>query len=224
MKIISQLTLAGLLIISGLIPVFGQSRFSVSFNLAPIYGHTDFKSIAPIPDPDTQSPTTEIVSNQRGVGYWFGLMGRYEFSPKWSASVGIRAGHGLSTTGYISLGSINIPLHYQYSHPFQNAYAIPLLLNYQSSTKRLSPYFSAGVTLNFRSASYVDINGEEVPVKFGKAITITPLAGAGIIYRLTQKLSLIAQPTIQYNVQSHPTYAYYHSYGLSLQTQLLYHF
>ncbi len=50
------------------------------------------------------------------------------------------------------------------------------------------------------------------------------LIGAGIAYRFSDHLSLVAQPTLQYNIRPKPSYVYYHDYQLSLQTQLLYSF
>ncbi|GAB3788487.1 hypothetical protein GCM10028818_55140 [Spirosoma horti] len=155
-----------------------------------------------------------------------GLSSRYSFSPKWSASAGIWATHVLSSTAYFDINGSSIRIPYHYSHPFTNAYKVPLSVNYQSSKNRLSPYFSIGASLDFRGVSYVDLagNGQEVPVKLGKALIVTPLVGIGAIYRLNNHLLAVAQPTIQYNVQSHPTYSYYHSYQIGLQMQLMHQF
>ncbi|QHV99410.1 PorT family protein [Spirosoma endbachense] len=226
MKTWTYLGITGFLFLGTINSTFGQTKFALSINLAPIYTHTDYNSTLPFPDSNTQSPTTVVTSSSHGLNYMLGLSARYNFSPKWSASTGIWATHGLSGTTHFDINGISAQLPYRYSHPFTNAYKVPLLVNYESSTKRLSPYFSMGASLDFRSVSYVELegNGQEVPVKFGKALIITPIIGVGAIYQLNNHLLIVAQPTIQYNVQSHPTYAYYHSYQIGLQMQLMHQF
>jgi hypothetical protein len=196
----------------------------MSISAAPVYGHTDYKLIALLADPATPSASTEISSKAHNWGYSFGLLGHYAFSSRWSASVGVWATQSVSAKGEFAVDGNKTMITYPNNHPFEYAYKIPVLLTYQGSTHRLAPYFSAGATLNFRPPAYVNINGTEAPVKFGKAVTVVPLVGIGAIYRLNERLSLIAQPTIQYTIESRPTYSYYHAYQLSLQTQLQYRF
>lgn len=219
-------TLTCLLMVSSMATVSGQQRFALSIQVAPIYTHADSKIVFPFADPATKSPTTDISVVSNGLNYSLGVGAHYAFSPKWSIATGIWATH--AAVGKSSLVQNGIPytVRYQYNHPFTNHYKAPLLIKYQASTKRLSPYFSAGATFDFRGTSYIDItgNGEFVPIKVGKAVVVTPLLGVGVIYSLTDHLSLSIQPTIQYNIDSHPTYSYYHSYQISLQTQLLYKF
>jgi hypothetical protein len=219
-------TLTFLLVIGSMATAFGQHKFALSVQLAPIYTHADSKVIFPFADPSTQLPTTEFRAVSNGLSYSLGVAARYAFSPKWSIGTGIWATHSAVGKSDFLQNGIPYTVRYQYNHPFNNFYKAPLLINYQSSTKRLSPYFSAGATFDFRGTSYVDINGngELVPAKFGKAVVITPLLGVGVIYGLTEHLSLIAQPTIQYNIESHPSYSYFHAYQISLQTQLMYKF
>ncbi|MVM28998.1 outer membrane beta-barrel protein [Spirosoma sp. HMF4905] len=225
MKATSRFIIVWLSILSGLSPVFGQSRFSLAVSLGYAYGHSDSKQIAPIPDPIAQLPTTEIITSSHSSGYSFGLLARYAFSPKWSVNAGISAGQALSVKGYLSENGNKIPVNYTNTHRDEFAYSVPLQINYQSSTKRLSPYFSVGASLGFRTKSYVDLgNGQEVAVKFGKPVIITPGVGIGVIYRLSEHCSLIAQPGFSYNVQAHPNYEYYHAYSVGLNTQLMYTF
>lgn len=226
MKTWTCLCITGLLFLGTSKLTFGQTKFALSINLAPIYSHTDNNSTLPLPDPNTQLPTTVITASSHGLSYMLGLSARCSFSPKWSASTGIWATHSLSGITHFDINGISAQIPYHYSHPLTNAYKLPLLVNYQSSAKRLSPYFTLGASLDFRSVSYVDLegNGEEVPVKFGKALTIMPLVGIGAIYQLNSHILIVAQPTIQYNVQSHPTYSYYHSYQIGLQMQLMHQF
>ena len=203
----------------------GQSEFSLSVNLAPVYTHTDFSITFPFTDPATQLPV-QLAANSNGISYALGITGRYAFSRNWSVSTGVWATHTLSGKTTLVQNGIPATIRYTYSHPFTNWYKTPLLVNYQASDKQLSPYFSAGVTFDFRGTSYIDTqgNGEEVPIKIGKAVVVTPLLGLGAIYRLNEHFLVVAQPTIQYNLQSHSDYSYYHLYQLGLQTQLMYQF
>jgi hypothetical protein len=225
MKTSSAILITWLCIVGCINPIFGQSKFSLSLNLAPVYGHSASEQTLPIPDPNTQSATTDYGIRSHGIGYSFGLTGRYAFTTKWSASAGIWATSSIFSTADISFNGTQYSIDFQNHHPYSYAYKIPLLLNYQSSRKRLSPYFSAGASLDFRAKSYVDLgNGQEVAIKVGKPLVASLLLGAGIIYRLSRQLSLVAQPTIHYTVEPRPTYSYYRGYQLSLQTQLMYHF
>jgi len=198
----------------------GQHRFSVSLSAAPVYTHTDLSVIGPVTTPGSQPE--DIVGRSHGVGYSIGLLGHYNVTPKWSASVGLWATQTTSSTINLAANGDAYTVDYTNSRPFHYTYKAPLMVNFRSSTKRLSPYFSAGASADFRSTSYTNINGTEVPVKFGKAVAFTPLLGAGIIYGLSDRLSLLAQPMLQYNLDAHPSYSYYHLYQLSLQVQLKY--
>lgn len=170
MKTWTFLCITGLLFPGTIELTFGQTNFALSINLAPIYAHTDYNSTLPFPDANTQSPTTVVTSSSHGINYMLGLSARYSFSPKWSASTGIWATHGLSGTTHFDVNGISALIPYHYSHPLTNAYKVPLWVNFQSSTKRLSPYFSMGASLDFRSVSYVDLNGMErkYPLNLGK--------------------------------------------------------
>ncbi|MVM36602.1 outer membrane beta-barrel protein [Spirosoma sp. HMF3257] len=225
MKATSRFIFVWLGIVGGLSPVFGQSKFSVALRVGYSYGHTDSKLIVPIPDPNTQLSSTEIVTSLHNTGYAVGLLVRYAFSPKWSVNAGITASQTLSAKGYYSENRNEIPFNYTNTHRNEFAYGVPLQINYQSSTRRISPYFSAGVSLGFRAKSYVDFgNGQEVAVKLGKPVTITPGVGIGAIYRLNERCSLIVQPGFSYNLDAHSTYVYYHAYSVGLSAQLLYNF
>lgn len=216
----------GLFILASTGVAFSQPKLSLSLQLAPTYAHGDSRVIFPFPDQATQLPTTELISVSNGLTYSVGVAARYGLTAKWSVSTGLWATHTVLTKADYSQNGIQFTIRYQYNHPFTNLYRAPLLIHYQSSTKRLSPYFSIGATFDFRGITYVDLsgNGELIPVKFGKALVVTPLVGAGLRYSLNKHLSLIAQPTLQYSVDPHPTYSYFHFYQLSLQTQLMYSF
>lgn len=205
-------------------PVYGQSRFSVSATLAPVYTHLDSKAIIPDLDPTSVSGADVQINKVHGFAYSIGLLGTYKLSPKWSASAGVWAVHFFATTQHYSVNQFQYDFKYRNGRIFQYAYRLPFMINFQPSTRRLSPYLSAGASLNFRSLGFIDVSGVDEPGKFGKSTSFTPILGLGISYRLPKNLTFIAQPMCQYNLQSHPPYTYYHLYQVSLQTQLRYHF
>lgn len=138
--------------IGSLTTVFGQHKFALSIQLAPIYTHADAKISFPLAN---QSPTDELIAVSNGLKYSLGVTTRYAFSPKWSIGAGIWATHSAVGKEVYMQNGIPTTIRYQYKHPFTNLYKAPLLINYQSSTNRLSPYFSAGVTFDFRGTSYL---------------------------------------------------------------------
>ncbi|MCX6218532.1 hypothetical protein [Spirosoma sp.] len=223
MKTFRYSVLLGSLLLINLQNSFGQSKFSVSVNLAPVYTHTDFS--LPVPLPNSPVVLTEYAGRAYGLHYSVGLMGWYHFSSKWSASAGIWATHQAIGKTNITYNGVASSTTYQYNHPFNNYYKVPVQINYQPAQKKLSPYFSAGVSFDLRGTSYVDLfgDGTYTAVKFGKPVVVTPLVGVGLIYQLTNRLSLLTQPTFQYDLQARPANNYYHAYQVSLQTQLIWH-
>ncbi|MBN8824540.1 MULTISPECIES: outer membrane beta-barrel protein [unclassified Spirosoma] len=218
-------TLTFLLFMVGVAPAFAQGKWALSVHLAPTYTHNDSKITAG-GGLNPPLPVSEFVIKSNGLSYSLGVSARYAFSPKWSVTTGIWASHIATSKTDLVQDGIPYTIRYTYNHPFSNFYSAPLLINYQVSTKRLSPYISLGTTFGFRRKSYVDLtgNGDYVAVKIGKPVVVTPLVGVGVLYNLTEHMTLIAQPTIQYDVESHSNYDYYHAYSLSLQTQLMYRF
>ncbi|WP_461069006.1 hypothetical protein [Spirosoma horti] len=206
-------------------PALGQSRFSISVNVAPLYGHSAFNAVLPF-STDPAFPTTSIASRSHTIGYSFGLMGHYGFSAKWSVSTGIWATSILSTKGDFNVNDDNSTISIHNPHPFQYGYRIPVLLNYRWTDKRVSPYLSVGTSANFRSTSYIYLNGQEVPIKEGKAIRKGPLmVGAGAIFQVRERTSLVVQPMLEYSLNAKPdNYDYSRSYSLSVQAQFRYQF
>ncbi|CAN5361484.1 hypothetical protein BH09BAC4_BH09BAC4_09820 [soil metagenome] len=205
--------------------VFGQNKFSYSISAAPIYTYIRTNSTINLPEFVGNSSTLTFMDvntdiRQTGQGYSVGLMARYEFSTHFSISTGIRLNHYKANEATITTNpdvtSSSNPQIIVEANKRRN-YQIPLLINYQSSTKRLSPYFSAGVLINF---PYVTIYDGGTFTRPNQKIELYPTLGAGILYRFNDHFSLIAQPTFSYILPSR-TYISYQYYQLSLQTQLL---
>ena len=202
-------------------PVSGQSKFSLSASFAPIYTYHNVQYNQIFPS-GTSYITESIITRSTGQGYSVGLLGRYSFSDHWSASAGLWMSYIHTNTPTIiappTVDYVSGPSH-------SRTYQIPVLINYQLSKRRLTPYFSAGAQLSFQATTFMDLgNGNELPLLLGRnKINVLPTVGAGILYHLTHQLALSGQPTISFDLPE-SSYAYYHSYRLSFQTQLLYTF
>ena len=107
---------------------------------------------------------------------------------------------------------------------------IPLLLNYASSTKRLSPYFSFGlltdipipsrvvVTRMGQSTQYLRLDNSHRPI-------FHLLVGAGAQYQLNRRYTLMTQPVWTYKFgQLGGANTYDSSFEVSLLTQIAYSF
>ena len=202
----------------------GQRKIALSLQVAPIYGHDDSQiRTGGLPN---QPPATQITAASNGLSYSVGLSLRYAFTPRWSLTSGLWATHTLTAKTNFVQDGVPYTFQYGYNHPLSHAYKAPLLVNYQVTTHRLSPYVSLGATFNFRATSYVDLSGsgEYVALKVGKPVVVIPYVGLGLVYQLSPHWSVLAQPAFQYNLQARPSYDYYHSYQVSWQTQVMYRF
>lgn len=187
--------------------VSGQNKFAFSATVAPFYGHNKSKVIIPVDDGSGTFPLQEWKSESSPKGYWIGLNGRYSFSRKWSASTGLWFSESWLKPSNISR-----------SHNF----SIPVMVNFQTSEKKLSPYFSAGASWNLVTTSRVYVPGVGT-VTFksdnNNISRILPMIGAGAVYHFAPHLSLIAQPTFSYSIP--PSGYNSHAYQLSLNMQLM---
>ncbi|WP_159476325.1 outer membrane beta-barrel protein [Dyadobacter sp. 3J3] len=198
-----------LLIVSFATPkVSAQCKFALSATVAPFYVHN--KTTATIKDFDNNGvlQTTVYKSSNSWNGSWFGLNGRYSFSSKWSVSTGLWLNESRAS-------SVN-------SRGRSHSFSIPLMVNFQTSQGKLSPYFSAGALYNFQTIShtYIDDFGSFVFKTGDKTSRISPTVGAGVIYDFTKHLSVIAQPTISYTIPRSGIDS--HTYQFLFHIQLLY--
>lgn len=202
---------------------FAQGKFSLSISGAPTYSYSNVRrDVLVLGIGGSPVLLPDFTTKTKGYGYTVGVMGRYEFVPRWSVSTGVWMSYNRTeppnfppnTPGDLLVGQ-------SHSHHYQ----VPLLVNFQSSTRRLSPYFSAGVLLNFRSPTYLNIgNNQELSLRLDRNdITVVPTVGVGAIYRITNHLSLAVQPTFNYYLPQ-GTYSSYFSGRASLQTQVFYTF
>lgn len=190
----------------------GQSKFAFSATVAPVYAHTKNKVTVVLPAYDGSGTLTSEVwkSKYSQVGYMIGLNGRYSFSQKWSAST------GLWFKEFRSMPFASGSRSYNFS--------LPVMVNLQTSERKLSPYFSAGALWNFETTSHVNITdiGTVIFKSDRNTARISTSLGAGIIYHFAPHLSLIAQPTFSYTLP--PSGYNSHAYQLSLNFQLMFKF
>lgn len=105
---------------------------------------------------------------------------------------------------------------------------IPLLLNFRSSAKRLSPYFSLGMFLDFPIASRIIAtrSGESTQnlrLASDGGPVFHALLGAGVQYQLDHRFMLTVQPIAAYNLgRIGGASTYNPSYELSVQMQVAY--
>lgn len=205
-------------------PIWAQSKFAVSVSVSPLYSYSNVKLNTYFPDYITNGAPvlTQYSVRSTSNGYSVSILGRYRFSSHWSVTTGVGMSHNWSEVPTI-LTDPHIDIEATVSR--SRNYQIPVLVNYQTTTKRLSPYFSAGLLLSFRGLSFLPLNGNpEVRVRSGgKLLTAMPIVGAGISYQLSTHLCLIAQPTFRYSIPDSEV-IYAHSYQIGLLTQLLYKF
>lgn len=198
--------------------VLGQSKFSFSASAAPFYSHLNAKSTFVVPYVTGPLITTELTSETISKGYWIGLNGRYSFSSKWSFSTGFWLNESWQNVPEITL---NPAIPYYTGRARSHNFTIPVMFNFQTSERKLSPYFSAGALWNFNTTSRINISSLETSAVFkSDKSQITPMVGAGVIYNFAKHLSVIAQPTFDYAFPSSGLDS--HAYRLSFNVQLMY--
>jgi hypothetical protein len=181
-----------------------QSRVSV----APTYWFNDNAYSYQV-DVSLVGPTSRINVDEHNQTSSFGLSAHYQFAPKWDASVGALYYRGKANLIVLSDQGDRIPYT-------QEGWQVPVLVNYQLTEGRLSPYFSIGA-LWAKAA------------KLAGGSKTSGLVGIGLNYRFSSALSLLLQPTASYSFKrpsntSVLQFSNYTNYTLGVQTQLNWHF
>ncbi|MCF0056053.1 outer membrane beta-barrel protein [Dyadobacter sp. CY356] len=210
MKALSHIVMVLVVQLCSFSMVLGQGKFALSTTVAPMYRH--FKSRNTIILPDNNGGTYTYIDKSEGSwrGSWFGLNGQYSFSPKWSATTGLWYNKSRLISGNTEARSHN--------------FSIPLMINFQSSTRKLSPYFSVGSLWNLETTThmYIDDIGPVVFKSGDKTFKISPTVGAGVIYNFSKHFTVIAQPTFSYVIP--PVGFNSRTYQLLFHVQLMYRF
>ncbi|AQG79102.1 outer membrane beta-barrel protein [Spirosoma montaniterrae] len=175
-------------------PTFAQKRFSVGVVAAPAfnYSHTNLTFTAP--NQNGQLVSTDFDQRSSGWAAIVGASADYAFTPRWSVSTGIWFSQSRSKQPY-SFGSANTS-----ARVISSGWAVPLLVNYRFSDRRFSPLVSVGIQGSFGGSTVFKPEAgssfREFRINFGNELTVQPLLGAGIAYRLTERWSLMAQPLL----------------------------
>lgn len=205
-------------------PVLAQGKFSLSLSAAPNYRYASTHFSSTLSSINGGMPV-DVRIRQDGQVYSLGIMARYTLSKHFSAATGIWRNYTnyqlptITTVPDLSANPNDPQIIGIASH--KRNYQLPLLINYQSSLSRLSPYFSIGGLVDFPSITVFE-NGNTGKTP-NQDTRIYPTVGAGVIYQVSNKFSLIAQPTFTYFLPK-GTFIDYLNYQLGLQTQLMYHF
>ncbi|QJD80805.1 outer membrane beta-barrel protein [Spirosoma rhododendri] len=224
MKTVVGVVIAVIMVLLSAYSGFAQGKFSLSVSGAPTYSYLKAKQTFLLPgNSNGNIIPVDVSSRITGRGYTVGVMGKYEFVPRWSVSTGVWMSY--TRTDMPSVETNTPSVDFIVGQTRGRNVQVPVLVNFQSSTRRLSPYFSAGALLSFRSTNYLNIgNDQEIRIKTGKhAVTVVPTVGVGAIYRMSNHLSLAVQPTFNYYLPQ-GTYSSYFSGRASLQTQVFYTF
>jgi Outer membrane protein beta-barrel domain len=206
--------------------VAAQSRISVGITAAPVVNYSNIRQHILLPDytnPGGQPIDNVLGSRSTTGGYVVGTSIQYNFTPAWSIASGFWL-YQTRRTGTFPFTPGNLP-----SRIISNTFQVPLLLNYRSGTRRLSPYFSVGVVgSSNRSTLFKPVEGtafSKTRVVFNrKAVTIQALVGAGVAYRITPHVSVTVQPLLIWHFRPSGNYDHYTAYQVNGQTQLLYTF
>ncbi len=137
-----------------------------------------------------------------------GLNLRYHFTSRWDLSVGLL--YNRTTAQLKDPLSNDIKLTTNYLQ-------VPVLINFRSSVKRLSPYFSVGTIL------------EKSALANNDRVKPSAVIAVGVDYRINKNIDWLIQPTgsyLFYKPDSGWLYQFkdYNSYRIGIQTQLMFHF
>ncbi|RIV23348.1 hypothetical protein DYU11_10095 [Fibrisoma montanum] len=221
MKLIIRSFLLGL---AGLLSghsVVGQGKLSLSLSASPTFQYSKTEQTVLVPITTNGQPVTaqpvDFRAERTGWGYSVGLLARYNLTARFSFSTGILLNRVRYNVPTISTNPANVP--FTLIATSQRNYQIPVTINYLTSGKRLSPYVSAGGLFALPSVTIFE-NGEKS--KFpNQDIHIHPMLAAGLAYRLSNQLSVIAQPTFAY-ILPQQSFSRYQNYQVGLQAQVLY--
>lgn len=204
---------------------FGQQKLLVSATVAPTLSHTNYTYRYFYPNSDGQIVEPVYINGIRwATGYSAGLSVLYAYAPGWSVSSGLwyqqlttrQARQTISGEGTTTIHNRVVRL--------------PLLLNYASSTKRLSPYFSFGLLTDIPMTSRVVVTRSGESTQYLKLESSTRpilhlLVGIGGQYQLSKRYTLMVQPVWTYKFgQIGGASTYNSSFEVSLLTQLAYTF
>ncbi len=179
---------------------FGQGTWSVSGVATPAFVRVRYPHLVLYPDSDGQLvEPVEVGGQTNAFSYATGLTLYYTYAPGWSVATGVwyRAQRVRQPRQTIaSAGTTTLR---------ERAVRLPVLLNYRSSARRLSPYYSLGVLFDWPLASRVIERRSGQPTQNlrlngGGGPVFNVLLGAGGVYQINPRWALLAQPIGTYKL------------------------
>ena len=207
------------------LPVCGQKTLALSATASPTFSNIYYNYRYFYPESDGQVVEPVYLNGNRWLsGYCAGLSVLYKYAPGWSVSSGVWFEQlSIRQNRQPAAGPGVITLH-------NRVIRVPIYLNYASSTKRLSPYFSLGFLVDLPITSRMVVHRDGESTQYLRLITpVKPIfqlaVNAGIQYKLTKRYTLMTQPTWAYKLgQFGGSSTYDSSFELGLLMQLAYAF
>lgn len=175
-----------------------QRGWSVVVQATPLAEQTNYPRRVFYPDSNGQVVEPIYLNGSHWApGVQVGLVAQYGFAPGWSVGAGV---------GYRQFSTRQTRFSNDGTTVLNSrAVRVPVLLNFQSTTNRLSPYFSAGTLLDFPLSSRVTVRRTDQPVQQltlgtegGPVVYLT--AGAGGRYQLSDHSALVVQPVLTHKI------------------------
>ena len=204
------------------------NKFSLSVSVSPIYSGSFNERNIITPTTQSQSINPVFTKSSTSYGYSVGLSAHYAVSSRWSVTTGLwvnnftRARSTLlfntNTNGLIISPNAGTRVS-------ARTYQVPVLANYRTSDKKLAAYFSAGVLISLPppSTNYLIGHNDDLALLRGSRGKVLPMIGAGLSYRLSNRFSFLAQPTLMLEFPAEE-YILHNTYRVGLLTQLKYTF
>ncbi|GAB3948717.1 hypothetical protein GCM10028805_23790 [Spirosoma harenae] len=197
----------------------------MSATLSPTFSHTNYKFRYFYPESDGQIVEPVYINGPRwSTGYTAGLSFITNYAPGWSFSTGVWYQQvSIRQARQPTAGEGTVALH-------KRVIRIPILLNYYSSKRRLSPYFSLGMFTDLPITSRVVVTRTGESTQYLRLTTparpiFLSMLGAGLRYKLTDRYTILAQPVWAYSFgQIGSAYSNDNSFELSVLTQFAYTF
>lgn len=202
---------------------FSQRTISISATASPTLVRTNHNRTYLYPESDGQIVEPIFLAGTvNTAGYTSGLGAQYTYAPGWSVAAGV----WYSQTGR---QQARLPAAGEGTTTLRSrTLRLPLLLNYQPLTRRLSPYFSLGLLLDFPLNARVIVDRADQPMqrlrlRNDKGPVFQPSLGAGGRYQVNNRWALIVQPVWSYNLgRFGGSRTYNSSYEVNVLAQVTY--
>ncbi len=203
------------------------SKFEIGCSVSPGYGYRKLKADAESNDIKQIRDTLEVAR----FGYTAGINVKYRFNNKIGIETGILysdKGEKTKRTSFEDVPSGQKVIYYTYKYHYHYL-DIPLKVNYYFFTGKVKLYVTAGISTNiFINKKTTLLKGHDktdwektnskTTTGFNR-FNFALLAGAGINYKISDKLNLKAEPMYSRSLTSiinAPVKEYLYSYGLSI--------